>query len=79
MFYENTLGTIEMIILVVLKSFVYSILDLLIIYINVNYRLAPQYQFPASIEDICHALLWTRDNIRRFGGDAGRLLAADRT
>jgi acetyl esterase/lipase len=34
-----------------------------------NYRLYPQVQFPAFVEDGAHAVRWVRDNIKSFGGD----------
>ncbi|MEW6775010.1 MAG: alpha/beta hydrolase [Bdellovibrionota bacterium] len=40
----------------------------------VNYRLAPKYPYPASIEDCCRALCWAWDNLEHFGGDPSRLV-----
>ena len=38
-----------------------------------NYRLAPDFAYPAGGEDVRAALAWTRDNIARFGGDPARI------
>jgi len=34
---------------------------------SVNYRLAPQYKFPAQIEDLKCAITYIRDNAQRYG------------
>ena len=41
-----------------------------------DYRKVPQVRFPAFLQDGAQAVHWTRDNIRRFGGDPGRLAVA---
>jgi len=41
--------------------------------INLNYRLAPEHIFPAAIEDIQAAVLWTRDNAATYGIDPQRV------
>ncbi len=38
-----------------------------------DYRLYPQVQFPAFLEDNAAAVAWTRANIARYGGDPSRL------
>lgn len=38
-----------------------------------DYRLYPEVRFPAWVEDAARAVRWTRDHIRRFGGDPGRI------
>lgn len=44
--------------------------------VNVNYRLAPTYPFPAAVEDVCDAWSWTLDHVAAFGGDPQRLVLA---
>lgn len=39
-----------------------------------DYRLYPQVRFPAWVEDAAHAVRWTRENIRQFGGDPDRIV-----
>ena len=41
--------------------------------VNINYRLAPQYQFPAQVDDVRQALIWTVENAKRFSIDPQRL------
>jgi acetyl esterase/lipase len=38
-----------------------------------EYRLYPEVEFPAWVEDAARALRWTRENIQRFGGDPERI------
>jgi acetyl esterase/lipase len=38
-----------------------------------DYRLYPDVQFPAWIEDGARAVRWTRDNIDAYGGDTSRI------
>jgi acetyl esterase len=40
---------------------------------SVNYRLAPQFLFPAAHEDVRQAVRWIRANARRFGVDPRRI------
>lgn len=42
----------------------------------INYRLAPQHPYPASIEDVCHAFCWVHDHLEHFGGDPNRIVIA---
>jgi acetyl esterase len=44
--------------------------------VNVNYRLTPEGQYPAALEDVCQALLWTLKNAESYGGDLSRLAYA---
>lgn len=41
--------------------------------INLNYRLAPQHEFPAAIEDIQAAVEWTREEADAYGIDPDRI------
>ena len=43
---------------------------------NANYRLAPQYPFPAALEDAAAAYAWLAKNAARFGGDPSRIVVA---
>jgi len=38
-----------------------------------DYQLYPQVRFPAFMYDAAAAVAWTRANVARYGGDAGRL------
>ncbi|HTT02704.1 MAG TPA: alpha/beta hydrolase [Steroidobacteraceae bacterium] len=42
--------------------------------VNMTYRLAPQFPWPAGGEDVAAAVAWTRANIARHGGDAARIV-----
>jgi acetyl esterase/lipase len=42
--------------------------------ININYRLAPEFQWPAGIEDLTALLAWLKDNVADYGGDPGRIV-----
>lgn len=44
--------------------------------ISVAYRLAPEYPWPAGVDDARAAVAWAVDNAYRYGGDAGRLMVA---
>ena len=43
---------------------------------NVNHRLAPEYQFPAAEQDVAAAVAWTYRHVAEYGGDPERLLVA---
>ena len=40
---------------------------------NVDYRMAPEHPFPASVEDCVEAIRWAALAARSYGGDAARL------
>ncbi len=40
---------------------------------NADYRLAPDYRFPAQIEDAARALLWVRENAALYRGNPGQI------
>jgi len=39
------------------------------IYISINYRLSPDYRFPAHAQDVAHAFSWVKNNIQEYGGN----------
>jgi acetyl esterase/lipase len=39
--------------------------------VNMTYRLAPEFQWPAGQEDVAGALAWVRERVDQFGGDPG--------
>jgi acetyl esterase len=43
---------------------------------NINYRLAPQYPFPAAVADACAAYRWACAHAREYGGDPERIVVA---
>lgn len=43
---------------------------------SVNYRLAPEFSFPAAFEDCCTAMEWLLANAQNYGGDFSRLAVA---
>ena len=42
--------------------------------VNMTYRLAPQFQWPAAQHDVAAALAWLRQNIAAQGGDPARIV-----
>jgi acetyl esterase/lipase len=41
--------------------------------VNVEYRLAPESQYPGGAEDLAGAVAWTKRSAREYGGDPARL------
>jgi acetyl esterase/lipase len=41
--------------------------------VNITYRLAPQFPWPAGAEDVAAAVKWVSDEIAERGGDASRI------
>ncbi len=41
--------------------------------VTLNYRLAPQFQYPAGAEDLARAVAWLRSHAKDYGGDANRI------
>jgi acetyl esterase/lipase len=42
--------------------------------VNMTYRLAPDFQWPAAQQDVGAALAWVRQNIAALGGDPARIV-----
>jgi acetyl esterase len=45
-----------------------------LIVISVDYRLAPEHQFPAAVDDAIEAAKWIADNAKQLGIDPSRLM-----
>jgi arylformamidase len=43
------------------------------IYVSINYRLSPDYQFPAHAYDVARAFSWIKKNIHSYGGNPDRI------
>lgn len=41
--------------------------------VTINYRLAPEFGFPAGAEDVAAAVTWVVENIADYGGDPGKI------
>lgn len=44
------------------------------VFVSVNYRLAPKNKYPAFLHDLAAATRWVKDNIARYGGDPSRMV-----
>lgn len=42
--------------------------------VTINYRLAPEFGYPAGAEDVAAAITWVVENIARHGGDPERIV-----
>jgi triacylglycerol lipase len=42
--------------------------------ITINYRLAPQFPFPAGVEDLTRVVAWLKAHARDYGGDPARII-----
>ncbi|MCI2424094.1 alpha/beta hydrolase [Saccharopolyspora sp. K220] len=51
-------------------------LELGLIVVSVEYRLAPKHPFPAAMEDVYAGLLWTAEHAEEVGGDPHRIVLA---
>ena len=43
--------------------------------VNFTYRLAPEYKFPAALEDTCMVFQWVLDNASKYGFDTNNIFA----
>ena len=43
------------------------------IYVSINYRLSPDYLFPAHVQDVARAFYWVKNNIHNYGGNPERI------
>lgn len=43
---------------------------------NVNYRLVPEYKYPAQLQDITDAIGWIKNNCRAYEGDISKVFLA---
>lgn len=41
--------------------------------VTINYRLSPQVVHPAHVTDVAEAIAWVHANIKKYGGDPGRI------
>lgn len=43
------------------------------VFASVNYRLSPQVQHPAHVQDVAHAIAWLHEHVSEYGGDPDRM------
>ncbi|MGW0816988.1 alpha/beta hydrolase [Streptomyces viridiviolaceus] len=58
------------------EVFVDWALELDLVVVSVEYRLAPEYLHPAPVEDVYAGLVWTVEHAAEFGGDPARVVVA---
>jgi acetyl esterase len=46
------------------------------IVVAVDYRLAPEYTFPAAHDDAFKSIIWAKENIARYGGNPDKIIVA---
>lgn len=60
------------------RSYITPLFDLLshagFAWFTINYRLAPDYQFPAAVDDVENAVRWVKSNASRYHVDAKRIV-----
>jgi versiconal hemiacetal acetate esterase len=44
-----------------------------VVLVSVNYRLAPQFKYPAGLDDCLEAFNWTLENAESIGGKPGKV------
>ncbi|MCB9963760.1 MAG: alpha/beta hydrolase [Rhodospirillales bacterium] len=47
-----------------------------VILVSINYRLSPQYQHPAHVQDCAAAVRWVVDHINEYGGNPHNIILA---
>lgn len=47
-----------------------------VVTVTINYRFAPESQWPSGAEDLGAALSWIQDNIAKLGGDPSQIIVA---
>ncbi len=43
------------------------------VFVSINYRLTPEGQHPANIQDVAKAVAWVHDHIAEYGGDPAQI------
>ncbi len=46
------------------------------IVVSVDYRLAPEYPFPAAHDDAFKAIIWAKENMAHYGGNPDKIIVA---
>ncbi|MFJ4770769.1 alpha/beta hydrolase [Streptomyces uncialis] len=52
------------------------VVELRIVLVSVDYRLAPEHPYPAALDDVWAGLDWTVGHARELDADAGRIIAS---